>query len=83
LVTGEIIRSTDAKLTGDELYWESIVLPNSLRCEVCGLELKGHDALHMAERGGQFSVLRWRDAAEYYLEGVEPSRYFEEEYNNS
>ena len=81
--SGEIVRSTDAKLAGDELYWESIVLPNILRCEVCSLELRGHDALHIAERGGQFSMLRWQDAAEYYLDGIEPSRYFEEEYNNS
>ena len=83
LVSGEIVRSTDPKLTGDQLFWESIVLPNMLRCDVCGLELKGHGALHIAELGGQFSMLRWRDAAEYYLEGVDPSRYFEEEYNNS
>ena len=83
LVSGEIVRSTDPKLAGDELFWESIVLPNILRCDVCGLELKGHEALHIAEVGGQFSMLRWRDAAEYYLEGVDPSRYFEEEYNNS
>ncbi len=83
LISGEIIRSTDPKLVGDELYWESFVLPSTLRCVVCQLELKGHDALHIAERGGQFSVLRTRDAAEFYLEGVDPRRYFEEEYQNS
>lgn len=83
LVSGEIVRSTEPKLAGNELYWESIVLPNMVRCEVCGLDLKGHDALHIAEIGGQFSMLRWRDAAEYYLEGVDPSKYLEEEYNNS
>lgn len=82
-ISGEVIRSTDAKFAGDDLFWESIILPNILRCEVCGLDLRGHDALHAAERGGQFSMLRWQDAAEYYLEGVEPSRYLEEEYNNS
>jgi len=83
LISGEIVRSTDAKLAGDELYWENIVLPNMLKCDVCGLDLKGHDALHIADVGGQFSVLRWQDAAEYYLEGVDPPKYFEEEYNNS
>ena len=83
LISGEIVRSTDPKLVEDELYWASIVLPNMLRCEVCGLDLKGHEALHIAELGGQFSMLRCRDAAEYYLEGVDPSRFREEEYQNS
>lgn len=83
LVSGDIIRSTDPKLVGEELYWESIVLPTLLHCDVCGLDLKGHEALHIAELGGQFSVLRVRDAAEYYLEGVDPRRFFEEEYQNS
>lgn len=83
LVSGEIFRSTDPKLVGDELFWESTILPNILRCGVCGLELRGHDALHIAELGGQFTMMRWRDAAEYYLEGVDPSSFYEEEYNNS
>jgi hypothetical protein len=83
LISGDIIRSTDPKLADDQLYWESIVLPNLLQCDICGLNLKGHEALHIAELGGQFSVLRYRDAAEYYLEGVDPARFFEEEYQNS
>jgi hypothetical protein len=83
VISGETIRSTDPKLVADELYWESIVLPDCLRCDVCGLELKGHESLHVAELGGQFSMLRSCDAAEYYLEGVDQRRYYEEEYNNS
>jgi hypothetical protein len=47
------------------------------------LELKGHDALHIVQLGGQFSVMRWQNAAEYYLEGIELRYYVEEEYNNS
>ncbi len=83
LVTGEVIRSSDPRLTDGQLYWESVVLPNSLHCEVCGLDLIGHESLHIAGLGGQFSMLRWQDAAEYYLEGIEAERFYEEEYNNS
>lgn len=83
LVTGETIRSTSPKLVKDQLYWESIILPTGLRCEVCGLELTGHEAVHIVELGGQFSMLRCQNAAEHYLEGVDPSTFFEEEYQNS
>lgn len=83
LISGEVIRSTDPKLAGDDLFWESIILPNHLRCGVCGLELRGHDALHIAGQGGQFSLLRWRNAADYYLEGIDPHSFSEAEYNNS
>ncbi len=65
------------------LHWEDIMLPNELRCDICGLSLKGHDSLHIVELGGQFTVSQDADPTEYYLEGVDLSRFFEPEYMNS
>ncbi len=45
-------------------------------------ELRGHDALHAADLGGHFTVLRSMDAREYYLADFDPAEYYGEEYMN-
>ena len=82
-ITGELVRSTEPRLLAGLLHWEDIMLPNALNCDVCGLTLKGHESLHIVDLGGQFTIATEADPAEYYLEGVDMSRFFEPEYMNS
>ena len=39
-----------------EVFWEIILLPTRLKCYVCNLELNGHESLHIARLGDQFSI---------------------------
>lgn len=82
-ITGDLVRSTEPKLVAGMLHWEDIILPTTLSCEICGLSLKGHESLHIVSVGGQFTVATEADPTEYYLEGVDLSRFFEPEYMNS
>ena len=78
LVSGEGFRASEYKLgVGEVMYRELFVLPTRLSCPACGLGLKSHAELHVAEIGGQYSVNVEVDPAEVY--GLE---YVEEDYGN-
>ncbi len=66
-ITGEEVRAID-RLEDDELVREIIVLPTYLHCLVCNLELRGYEALQIAELGGQFTVEKPIELAEYYFD---------------
>jgi len=76
VLNGERIHSTEPRLEGDMLVWEIAVLPTEFRCFACELTLKGHEALHSAELGGQYSVEKTSDPFDYF------SPAYEEEYMN-
>lgn len=82
LITGEIVKTTEPRLEDDELIIENIVLPTKLVCEVCDLEIKGHESLEVVERGGQFTYEEVLDPFEYYERDFDPDDYYGMEYMN-
>ncbi len=81
-VTGTVVRTSDPRLEDDWMVWEKVILPNHMHCPICGLELKGHEALHISGLGGQFAVEDSADPREYYATDFDPAEYYGEEYMN-
>lgn len=77
-ILGSRITTGDPRLDGDEILIRASYLPESMKCLVCLLNLKGHQELHIVSKGGQYSVDEVYDAAEYYAPEYEP----EMEYGN-
>jgi hypothetical protein len=63
---GEPVKTSEPKLAGDSIVTELILIPTRLACRVCGLELNGHNLVHAAGLGGQFSITKEEDIFEAY-----------------
>ena len=66
VLSGEVFKASDAKMQDDMIFHELFVLPTGLRCSACGLVLTTHDELHAAALGGQYSVTKVEDPADFY-----------------
>lgn len=91
VMTGEEINTSDPVLLNDEICQETTVIPTGLRCNVCGLHLKGLTELHAAKLDDQFVVRSSIPVTEYYEsdfqdmydEDISRGSYYEPEYMNS
>jgi hypothetical protein len=80
LMRGERVTIKEAKIDEDSgtMYRQRVILPNSLRCSACDLNLKGHAAVDAAGLGGNYSILEHVDPAEYFgIETPDLDEYFE------
>lgn len=60
------------------MYRQKVILPSLLNCYVCGLNLKGHGALHAAGLGGNYSVMEDLDPVDFFgIEMPDLDDYFE------
>lgn len=66
LISGEIAGRSTPQVGEEGITWDVRVLPTHLHCEVCGLDLQGHDELHHAEVGDEYVVADSEDPLEYY-----------------
>ena len=57
-----------------------VVLPTEFDCFSCGLQLRGHGALHAAELGGNYKMWKELDPVEYFNIQFDPSPHLEAEY---
>lgn len=66
VISGDVFKVSDAKMQDEMIFRELFVLPSTLRCSACGLALTTHDELHAAGVGGQYSVTKVEDPADFY-----------------
>lgn len=83
LIMGEIVLTSEGILDEDTIHWENVVLPTSLGCVACGLQLKGLDELHAAGEDEQFKTIVAEDVRSFYNREFDPYDYYGEEYMNS
>lgn len=72
LLHGEEIRQQPPVLEHGELVVRSLMLPNELVCEGCGLTIKGHNELYAAGLGSQYTNTVTFDPVEFYADQQEP-----------
>ncbi|MDP2876893.1 MAG: hypothetical protein Q8O00_11965 [Holophaga sp.] len=72
LLHGEEIRQQPPVLENDELVVRSLMLPNELVCEGCGLTIKSHSQLYAAGLGSQYTNTVTFDPVEFYADQQEP-----------
>lgn len=65
-LSGEVVAELSARADEDEIVRDIVVLPTTLACGYCGLELSGYGQLHAAGFGGQYTVTSRSDPVEYY-----------------
>jgi len=75
LLSGEKVSLAEPVLAGDQISQETVALPTEFACFSCGLRLRGYSAIHQAQLGGQYTIVKYYDPMEYYNP-------YEEEYNN-
>ena len=80
LISGQIARSNEPYLDGEEIVRQISILPTEFHCRACELKLSGYDHLQAAELGGYINQNERFDAKEYY--DFDPSDYFEPDYGN-
>lgn len=81
LLNGEEIRQQAPVLENEELVVRSLMLPNELVCEACGLTVRSHNQLYAAGLGSQYTNTATFDPVEFYAEQHEPND-GEPEFNN-
>jgi hypothetical protein len=79
LITGEEIKQQPPALEEDEIVVRTAMLPTALECKACGLFIHGHNELHAAGLGGQFTKTATFDPFSFYAGEEE---YTGPEYNN-
>lgn len=72
LLHGEEIRQQPPVLENDELVVRSLMLPNELVCEGCGLTIKSHNQLYAAGLGSQYTNTATFDPVDFYADQQEP-----------
>jgi hypothetical protein len=82
LLMGENIRRQPYTLEQDKVVVRSVMLPNELRCEACGLTIKGHNMLYAAGLGSQYTKTVRIDPVDFYAEEEDDDKDDEEEFNN-
>lgn len=76
LISGEIARSNEPYLDGDEIVRQISILPTEFQCSACELKLSGYHWLQAAEVGGYINKDERFDAKEYYY--FDPTDFFED-----
>lgn len=80
IISGQITKSNEPYLDGDEIVRQISILPTEFHCSACELKLSGYDQLQAADLGGYISQDERFDAKEYY--DFEPMDYYEPDYAN-
>ena len=80
LISGQIARSNEPYLDGDEIVRQISILPTEFHCWACELKLLGYDQLQAAELGGYINQDERFDAKEYY--DFDPADFYEPDYGN-
>lgn len=76
LISGQISRSGEPYLDGEEIVRKISILPCDFHCWACELKLSGYDQLQAADLGGYITEEERWEAQEYY--NFDPSDYYEE-----
>jgi len=82
LLRGKQLRIVETVATEEGLEEKTEMLPTSLKCFACGLQLTGHGQLHHVELGGLFTTTMMIDPTDYFGIEFDPGEYFEPEYGN-
>lgn len=80
LISGQIARSNEPYLDGDEIVRQISILPTDFHCRACELKLSGYDQLQAADLGGYITYDERFEAKEYY--NFDPADFFEPDYGN-
>lgn len=80
IISGQIARSNEPYLDGDEIVRQISILPTEFHCSACELKLSGYDQLQAADLGGYINQDERFEAKEYY--DFDPADYIGEEYGN-
>lgn len=80
IISGQIARTNEPTLDGDEIVRQVSILPTEFICRACELKLSGYDHLQAADLGGYINEVERFDAKEYY--DFDPADYFEPDYGN-
>lgn len=82
LVQGKVVAESEPRLEEDDIVRDFTILPTTLKCFSCRLELSNHGALHALEVGGQFRGEHRDSAIDYYASEIDPADYYEPDYGN-
>ena len=82
LIGGELVRSTIPRHQDGELAQEDVWLPNIVRCECCGLKIRGHARVSALGFGDQFVSTDFLDPRDHFEIEFDPSDYFDYDYGN-
>jgi hypothetical protein len=80
LISGQIARTNEPTLDGDEIVRQISILPTEFICWACELKLSGYDQLQAADLGGYINQEERFDAKEYY--DFDPVDFYEPDYGN-
>jgi len=80
LISGQIARSNEPYLEGNEIVRQISILPTEFHCWACELKLSGYHRLQAADLGGYINQDERFDAKEYY--DFDPIDFFEPDYGN-
>jgi hypothetical protein len=72
IITGELIKISDAKMKEDVIEQEFVILPTHFTCFSCGLKLTNHSQLNIAGYGGQYTIKEYYDPVDYHGSGEDP-----------
>lgn len=82
ILHGEVVKTLEAKATKDGIEEQSVIMPRSFKCIVCGLTLPTVQHLLIANMADHFTVGTIADPKDYYGIEFDPSDYYEEDYGN-
>ncbi len=82
LVQGKVVTESEPRLEDEDIVRDFTILPTTLKCFSCRLELPTHGALHALELGGQFRGEQRVSAIDYYASEIDAADYYEPDYGN-
>jgi hypothetical protein len=82
LIKGKVISKSEPRLEDDDIIIDTIILPTTLKCYSCGLELPTHGHLHALDLGGQLTTESRIRAVEYYEPEIDIADLYEPDYGN-